>query len=86
MCLIYYLNRGKDENRYGSIYGVVYLENFRESFCKFMSLFDNNVYFKILIEINNKLFFYFYVIYMYNLYVCNVINLVKVSYEKYLLL
>lgn len=40
----------------------------------------------ILIEINNKLFFYFYVIYMYDLYVCNVINLVKVSYEKYLLL
>lgn len=36
VCLIYYLNRGKDENRYGSIYGVVYLENFRESFCKLM--------------------------------------------------
>lgn len=39
------------------------------------SSFDNNAYPKTLTEIH-----------MYNLYACNVINPVKASYEKYLLL
>lgn len=34
VCPTYHSNRGKDENRHGSIHGVVYPENPRESLCK----------------------------------------------------
>lgn len=50
------------------------------------SSFDNNAYPMTSTEINNKLSFHPYVNHMYDLYACNVINPVKASYEKYLLL